>query len=462
VATTDFVVIPRGVTQDDAEVWIGAFGPPPPAGNYTLSVESPDGDPPQVKHLAGGWRRVIGDGEDTLHDFKKSVNLTAGHAYQATLTGPGGETLARAEFEALPAAVPPVGERPFTVLIGSCFYFENKASQLGPAVGRLRGLAFRPHLNLLLGDQVYLDPPRVSGPSLSTAALRRKLLRVYRETFAAPTSGLAQLVATAGNYFTADDHEFWNNYPHRALQVLDTLLGNREAWKTSATDLYRAVQAPSLPVQFDVPPLSFFVADTRADRQPDGKTLMKPQHLAALEDWVAGLTGPGVLLVGQPIFETRAGNWLSRLGRRVGDFGLPDFEQYARLAEALRRAPHSVLILTGDVHFGRVGRTRPRAADGVELVEVISSPMALVTPIAHTPIRREPAEFPPLPGAPRTSVSYEGPLAAIPDGGDRSHDHFLVLRFSRVGERVTVRIAVHLLTQSPAVEEFQGTPIVLS
>src|SRR4029450_5170412 len=83
------------------------------------------------------------------------------------------------------------------------------------------------------------------------------------------------------------------------------------------------------------------------------------------------LTGPGCLVLGQVLFTAPAGTISKHM-----DLGLPDFRQYIELLDALRQAPHAVVVLTGDVHFGRVAVCQ--FLNGQEIVEVIASPLALV------------------------------------------------------------------------------------
>ena len=93
----------------------------------------------------------------------------------------------------------------------------------------------------------------------------------------------------------------------------------------------------------------------------------------ALEDignWAANLDGAGVLVVGQPIFENTGS---------IKDYGLPDFKkQYAQLIKYLRDARHSIVVLTGDVHYARLAVATLRPELGTKLYEVISSPLQLV------------------------------------------------------------------------------------
>jgi hypothetical protein len=61
-----------------------------------------------------------------------------------------------------------------------------------------------------------------------------------------------------------------------------------------------------------------------------------PQDLAALSAWAAGLTGPGVLVVGQPLWSTAGGS--TDYNPRAF---VPEFQQIWR---ALRDAPWEILI----------------------------------------------------------------------------------------------------------------------
>jgi len=79
----------------------------------------------------------------------------------------------------------------------------------------------------------------------------------------------------------------------------------------------------------------------------------------------------------------------------------------------LRESQHSIVILTGDVHFGRIAVTGLRPELGTKLYEVISSPMQLV-PGAK-------AKYAPAPNV-FGQVSSEINFA-------QGRDHFLTLEF---------------------------------
>jgi hypothetical protein len=77
------------------------------------------------------------------------------------------------------------------------------------------------------------------------------------------------------------------------------------------------------------------------------------------------------MVVGQPILASKTG-----VKGHLVDWGLPDYTQYGDLIRLIAGTRHTIVILTGDVHFGRIATCT--LASGAQIIEVISSPMALV------------------------------------------------------------------------------------
>ena len=148
------------------------------------------------------------------------------------------------------------------------------------------------------------------------------------------------------------------------------------------------------------------MADARSQRSdfadPNPRFFSEEQW-QALEAWAAGLQGPGVLTLGQPLFQ-RDGDWK--------DHSLSNFTQdYGRLGAVFENAllgqgggpvgsqvggqPHDILILTGDIHSCRycVGTIAglPGTADVHELV---ASPASRVGPyVKHAAPQKPPTKF---------------------------------------------------------------------
>ena len=155
-------------------------------------------------------------------------------------------------------------------------------------------------------------------------------------------------------------------------------------------------------------------------------------------------TCPGVLAIAQPLIVTE-----SRTERNLRSFP----RQYARLLDALGAAGHDVVVLSGDVHFGRIARVALGNA-GARLIEIISSPLSNLTGlngIATNVARADPANFPPAADAatlawPSRPVDYftDGgrrgrffvgsrrgwPLSAYPKR--RTREHFMTVSFHRL------------------------------
>ena len=412
-----------GAAADRVVAWIGTTDRP--SGALELIV----GDARQ--QVAGGWtefdtrgggvraQRVTIEGLASGRDY--AMQLVVDHALVAT-----------ASVSTLPAALPLSDERPFTVLLGSCFSVaQDPAGQAGASIARLPVFA-KPHVAIYAGDQVYLDSPFLHFLTAfhSEDDLAEELLSRYMTTWTQRTAigGFQQALTTAGACFTSDDHDYWNNAPLPAPYVLDTwTAAGRAIWRDQATRLFKLFGGIDAPARFAVGPLSFFVADTRISRTEDDVAFMTGDQLGALEAWVRGLSGPGVLVTGQPIFAAERG-----FVGRFTDYGLPDYRQFGDLARILLSTGHDIVVLTGDVHYGRVAISDLPA--GSRLIEVIASPFALVSPLAAGKWGAAPMMFPagPLPGVARPTVT----TAAY----RRDDEHFITAAFTGAGQAVQMSV----------------------
>ncbi len=441
-----FVVVPRRTSSSSADIWLAAFDETP--GAMTLAASQA----PAVN--VGPWTDVPLENQPLrLQTATVTLNGLQPDTRYALVLRQCATVVATATVETLPAELPGPGDRPLTVLLGSCFARRRDGGSVGRAFARLAAnTQFRPHLKFLSGDQVYLDDPasEFAVRKHSGGELEQLFLQNYKDTWndGSEQEGFRSLLGTGANYFTADDHEYWNNYPHAAAYApWDTWgSGGRATWGRLARNLYRNLQTDVATESFAVGGLSFFVADTRSDRDPDRKTFMKPADFGALTAWIAGLAGPGVLVIGQTLFATRAGGLLDKLKRNVGDWALPDHDQYEDLARALLGSRHSIVVLTGDVHYGRIGRCPIDAADGTEIIEIIASPLSLVSGLAGgKPVKpgdEEPERFPPfeIAGLPRPRIEYEPRFVVSPKDPKHIADHFVTVSFTDLGQ--SVRVAV--------------------
>jgi hypothetical protein len=255
------------------------------------------------------------------------------------------------------------------------------------------------------------------------------------------------LLQESATYFSSDDHEFWNNYPNAATIVAPTwTAGGRAEWKRVARPLFDDFQndvsaGPPICRKFRVGTLSFMIADTRLDREEGGGRFMKDADLQQVEQWARSLAGPGILVVGQPLFQDPQKGFIGSITKRFGDRNLPDFDQYTRLVQALLDAPHSILVLTGDVHFPRVAQAIRPGQPGREITEVIASPAALVAGL-HSSTKTTPARFPSQP-----IVPLPVPVTTV-DGSRHAGDNLVTMGFSETPGRIDVELKYWYIGES--------------
>jgi hypothetical protein len=330
--------------------------------------------------------------------------LEPGTEYTVRFVPPDGDRVEAAVFRTLPTSL----DEPFRVLLGSCYAEDGDLQSVrvsnvlstvarggpigrvvhtllqkvrrafrvakdfttaGPIgietagnVGRKYQTLFaspqRPHLKLLAGDQVYIDSPvqHLLLP-MRESRIKRHISRTYSRTW----SKLGWFLSHGANICSSDDHEFWNDYPHRPYWPAFLSRRFTRSWTVQAIEFLRWIQLARPTTTFAIgenePALSFFIADTRMNRMhEDGEAadaFMSDSDLNAMIAWIGELTCPGVLAMGQPILTAAKSTKLR--GRIIGDRNLPAFQrQYAAFCRALVVAPHDVLVLGGDVHFGRI------------------------------------------------------------------------------------------------------------
>jgi hypothetical protein len=438
-----YLMVPTRVSAGTASVWVGTIDEAerPTVFANGLAVPAP------------AWQRLAGGPHTLVYGRVDLAGLPPRTRCDLELRV-GDRTMAVGGVTTLPDRLPTATARPFTVMLGSCFHVANDRG-----VGRAYLGVPAPDIKILCGDQVYLDAPasHFFVHTHSQAEMERMFFEAYQRTWeqADADNGFRRLLQDGANYLSADDHEFWNNAPTFASYARDTWTAKgRATWWKVASDLYAAFQDDRTIEQFSVGDLSFLIADTRLHRDSDRRQLMQPAEWTTVCDWVGALRGPGVLVVGQPLFSTQGG-----VIDRFKDWSLADFEQYRQLAAALIQSRHSVVILTGDVHFGRVATCALPASAGAttpRLIEVISSPLALVDSRASGNWRPAPDQFPAfaIPGLGRFPVTTITSFRM-------QQDHFLTIELTGVtgGARLAVRSwpVVPDAAQTPGQQVFEDT-----
>ena len=393
------LLVPHEVGPDHVRLWVGALDEPGVTpgslsvgvvgGGGAVGVDQWDGTVP-ARGRTIAFRRLTVTG------------LAPGSRYRFELRQDG-HVVSEAMAATLPVRLPTLEERPFTVMLGSCFArARDGAGNAGRAYSLLPADA-RPDIKILCGDQVYLDQPTTEF--LIHTHKEEDLLARHLANYASAwtqTDGFRELLRVGGTFFISDDHDFWNNAPNATAIARDTWSQDgRDAWRRAAMTLYEAFQRPVAEpsATFRVDRLSFLVVDTRKARTAGTAAFASEDDMKAIEQWAADLEGPGCLVVGQLVFSGQAG-----LKGRFMDYGLADFDQYPRLVRALMGARHTVVILTGDVHFGRVAVCQ--LTPDRDMVEVVASPLALVAPFPANTWHAAPSDFPAvaIPGVVRRPV----------------------------------------------------------
>jgi hypothetical protein len=332
----------------------------------------PEGIPPdQVPRTFTGVYEFTGLQPGTLHWISASADG------------------ARAELETrtLPSAVPDSMDSSFNVLLVSCFHAaEDRGGLAGQLVSELKA-ASAPHLTLLAGDQVYLDLPTLKNFPNDERELAEKFERDYINNWRGPL-GYSQILDAAPSVAIPDDHEYWNNYPHSSPIIQNSWTDDgQRRWRKAAQALFAGFQQ-SYPgelgdsVVIDVPPLSFFMADTRSKRDPDRRFILEEAQHQELTSWVDRLIANGlygVFVSGQSLFQEP----ISAVRGAVADWELPNYGDYGRIVKTLGRVidegRRPLLCLTGDVHWSRATEAQDSTTGRRALTEIISSPSSLVT-----------------------------------------------------------------------------------
>jgi hypothetical protein len=429
------LLVPHDATTTTARLWLARLGGALPQGLRLVIGNGPTMPVPDA------WQAHTIDGAVRMWWQRHFVTgLASGQRHVVRLLD-GTTEVAAAVTSTLPERLPLLDERPFTCLLGSCFGWDGDpfGREVGAAIRQLP-LLHRPDVTFLCGDQVYLDAPfpRYLHHLPGGEGMRLEFFEKYRANWAVTDEGpgYSEVLRQGATYFTSDDHELWNNAPNKTPVVLKTWFGPwRQEWYDTASELYDAFQSSARVMGFSVGRLSFLVADLRLDRAADRSRLQRdPDHQRVIE-WIDSLSGPGVLVLGQPVLASEAG-----FKGNFADWGLPDYRQYGPLVAAIQRSRHDVVVLTGDVHFGRVaGAPLP---SGANLYEVIASPFALVSSLLSQKWGAPPGRFPerPLPGTVGSPVWYR-------DDYKVAVDHFATVAFQDAGGRLVLRVTAWPIPQ---------------
>jgi hypothetical protein len=380
---------PRAAPGDRLKIWLGLFATnDPPALQWEL-----DGQPVQPVALRPLTAPRTGDllsSPNAMRVYTGIFEFTGptiipGSRHTVTITTPDGSD--KLECSTIPMHVP--DNEKFNVLLVSCFHqSEDKRGYAGHIVRNLPQ-RYKPHLTILMGDQVYLDLPTLRNYKDDKAWLAERFEGYYSTNWMLHRPGYYDIVSSAPGVSLPDDHEYWNNYPHLSPFIQNSWTsGGRERWKEAAGALYSAFQLPAPEgfnecVKLDVDPISFFFLDTRTHRAEKRDFSAPHEMRKQLHDWVEFVTDNGrigIFITGQSLLDEARG----KLQGSIGDYTLPNYSDFKEIIQTIVKIPDAglpLILLTGDVHWGRVIEARHPSHNRKLLFEVISSPSSLVTTI---------------------------------------------------------------------------------
>lgn len=449
-STAKWTLVVQRVSQSSVQIWVGAlFGTLLMPDRAKVDLTDKSGQKISQIIERTHWRRPFRNMNQRFYSLIEFDGLEAGARYKVTFSRWITENLEldrkeqwlelhEGDFTTLPNQLPRENEKPFTVGLGSCFYSHRDG---GRAASAYRGLydrgdpSVRPDITFLTGDQVYLD---IGFDSLSLWP--REIRQRIGDDYAQHWQLLGSILTRGATWMLPDDHEYWNDYPFYD-SLIPTLLSLkigkvRKAWTRASQDAVNNIQRTQPVETFDIgADLSFCLADLRSHRDKNG--FLPPDKFTQLTDWAKNLTSPGVLVIPQPLIVEK-----NKTERNLLSFPT----QYSDLLEAMGKSGHDIVVLSGDVHFGRIA-TAPLGSRGGRLVEIISSPLSNLTGlngIATAIPKFKPKTFPDssilsIPGWPTATVTYDRTFAVSTKGGrigsaypcDRTREHFMTIGFQR-------------------------------
>jgi len=455
------VVYLRAAPSDRLIAWVGAFHKTQLPGAMVWRLNGAETVPTALRSMSSvrPTEMVASDVRRVFTGLYEFAGLQPDTVYDLSLRADADSVSLKART--LPAQVPSELGDAFNVLLVSCFHqAEDRGGMAGVVVSQFKA-NLKPHVTLLMGDQVYLDLPTMMNFDDDVRWLANKFEQDYVQNWA-EKPGYADVLTAAPSISVPDDHEYWNNFPHGSAIVQNSWSGeSQERWRTAANLMYRGFQLAEgqfgAASTLTVDPLSFFFADARSHREGDRSATITATSLTQLKQWTLDVIKRkhiGVFVTGQSLLDEATGP----VKGKVADYAMADYGDYGdimRMLATLADEGRPLLCLTGDVHWGRVVSVIDRQSQRTAVYEVISSPSSLVTTVGLDTVRNIGAAIGGIFGArnpwPRHSDPHEPPDFMAQDTfgkrfscrkveGKRGN-HVVLLSFRRDGDGVSMDIS---------------------
>ena len=463
--TSNWSLVFHKVSQTSVELWAGTlFGTLRKPRLARLIISLGDSEISRQDITLEQWKRPFRRLNQRFYDTRLISGLQSGQNYKVDfyqrLEGDDHQGLDQWQllrsgtFSTLPSKLPSNKKKAFTVALSSCFYEHRDCGQAARAFKGLheRGTeSVKPDIKFMVGDQVYLD---IGLDSLSP--LTNEIRQRVAEDYAKHWQALGSMLSRGGTWMLPDDHEYWNDYP-----FYDSLLPTlfmlklkkiRNTWLGVSRDGVLNVQQSNKVDTFEIGnDLSFCVADLRSYRS---KTqFIDKQGFKKMINWAQGLTKPGVLVIPQVLLTEK-----NELERNLLSFR----KQYSQLITAMASSGHDIVVMSGDVHFGRVAQVK-MGANGGRLIEVVSSPMSNLTglnSLAANKAKTKPKQFPDpnainIPGFEPQTVQYHKDFNVQTKKGflfssywkERTREHFMTVSFHKNVDSVGMSVQAWRIRQ---------------
>jgi hypothetical protein len=482
--TSRYSLVIHEVTDTSVNLWVGALSPSiAKPKNWCIVIKSVaqgfgvedevGSEVVRIEHLDDNvWKRPFADLNKRFYATETIDGLVPNQDYevefQVRYEGQWHE-METGFFSTLPQSLSNTPETAFTVGIGSCFYTKHDGGRAGQAWEALyKNDELRPDIKFLAGDQVYVDIGLGLFP-LDDDDCQERIADDYAESW----SLLRSMMRRGGTWMLPDDHEYWNNYPflkgfNPYLITLEKSDSFRRRWEKACKMGVDAIQQVKTVRTFDIGnDLSFCVADLRSERTED--YFVEPANFAQIIDWVDGLNSPGVLVIPQPLIAGEGND---------NDANLPDWDQYGELLKHIQNGNHDIVVLTGDVHYGRISTTYVGNSNN-KLIEVITSPISNLSElhgIAADVPNLDDRAFPvvDVPGVNKNPIDYVDVVSTESEWWDlrfpvrRTKEHFMTVDFYRDGDGIKMKVnawearEIDRDTRLPKpIDGFKGLPITL-